>query len=215
MPQTVLIEARQEWHAAWRIRDFRIKMIIGLILVIATLSSFPSFFQRIQRRNGAHLYDPILRWLPAHDVSIPLFIMIWTLSLLALFRAFQNPRILLIFCWSYFLLSALREVTIALVPLDPPANLIGLVDPLSNFFYGPKFVTKDLFPSGHTATVFLLFFCLPGKGDRRIALIITFGVAFLLLVQHVHYTLDVLGGFLYGWFAWWLVTRTVTRDYPA
>ena len=136
----------------------------------------------------------------------------WSLSALAIVRAIRTPRILLVFIWSYFLLTALRMLTISLLPLEPPANLIGLVDPLSNFFYGPKFVTKDLFPSGHTSTMFLLYFCLQTKKDRRLGLFVTFAVAFLLLIQHVHYTVDILGGFLYGWFAWWVVVHSIARD---
>lgn len=212
MAQTTLIELRQEWQGAWSAPLFRLKMIIGLILLAATVSSFPFFFQRIELRQGVALPDPVLRWLPSHDVSLPLFILIWSLSALTLFRAIRNPRILLVFIWSYVLLSLLRMLTITLLPLEPPANLIGLVDPLSNFFYGPKFVTKDLFPSGHTSTMFLLFFCLTGKGDRRLALVVTCAVAFLLLIQHVHYTVDILGGFLYGWLSWWIVGHSIARD---
>jgi membrane-associated phospholipid phosphatase len=212
MPQTTFIAVRQEWQGAWSESGFRSKIIIGMILLTATVSSFPFFFQRIELRHGVTLSDPFLDWLPAHNVSLPLFILIWALSALTLFRAIQNPRILLVFIWAYVLLSLLRMLTITLVPLDPPANLIGLVDPLSNFFYGPKFVTRDLFPSGHTSTMFLLFFCLPGKGDRRLALMVTFAVAFLLLIQHVHYTVDILGGLLYGWISWWVVVHSIARD---
>jgi membrane-associated phospholipid phosphatase len=102
-------------------------------------------------------------------------------------------------------------LTITLVPLDPPAGLIPLVDPLSNFFYGDKFVTKDLFFSGHTSSVFLLCLTIPGRTDKKLALIATFIVGFLLLVQHVHYTLDILGGFLFAWIAYKLATRLVQR----
>lgn len=212
MAQSTFIELRQEWQGAWSAPLFRIKMIIGSILLAATVSCFPFFFQRIELRQGTALPDPFLHWLPAHNVSLPLFILIWSLSALTLVRAVRNPRILLVFIWSYILLSLFRMLTIYLLPLEPPANLIGLVDPLSNFFYGPKFVTKDLFPSGHTSTMFLLFLCLTGKGDRRLALVVTFAVAFLLLVQHVHYTVDILGGLLYGWLAWWIVVHSVARD---
>ena len=212
MAQTSFIAVRQEWQGAWSTPGFRNRMIIGTILLSATMSFMPYFFQWIQLRQGMALSDPLLRWLPARNVSLPLFILIWSLSALALFRAVRAPRILLVFIWSYVLLTLLRMLTIYLLPMEPPANLIGLVDPLSNFFYGPKFVTKDLFPSGHTSTMFLLFFCLTGKGDRRLALVVTFGVAFLLLVQHVHYTVDILGGFLYGWLAWWIVVHSVARD---
>ena len=212
MAQSTLVAVRREWQGAWSEPRFRAKMIVGMILVAATVASFPYFFQRIELRHGDSLRDPILQWLPAHDVSIPLFILIWSVSALTLVRAIQNPRILLVFIWAYVLLSLSRMVTITLVPLEPPSHLIGLIDPLSNFFYGPKFVTKDLFPSGHTSTVFLLFLCLTAKRDRQFALVATFTVAFLLLVQHVHYTVDILGGFLYGWLCWWLAIHTIARD---
>jgi membrane-associated phospholipid phosphatase len=86
-------------------------------------------------------------------------------------------------------------------------GLIGLVDPISNFFYGEKFVTRDLFFSGHTSTVFLIFLCLPGSRDKKIALAVTIIVGFLLLVQHVHYTLDVLGALLFAWIAYRIARR--------
>jgi membrane-associated phospholipid phosphatase len=212
MSQTSLIELRQEWQEAWGIRSFRAKVIAGFLITVSILSFFPSFFQRIEQRQGIVLNDPLLRLVPAHNVSVLLFIIIWTLSALAAVRAVQSPRMLLTFVWSFIVLSLFRMLTIFLVPLDPPAGLIGLIDPLSNFFYGPKFVTKDLFFSGHTSTVFLLYFCLPGRVDKRLALLITFGVALLLLIQHVHYTLDVLGGFLFGWLSWWIATKTIVRE---
>ncbi len=192
---------------------FRQLLILGIILIVSILSIFPFFFQWIEHRQGIVLNDPMLALLPARNVSVPLFIMIWTMSTLAAIRAVQNPRILLIFTWSFLVLSIFRTLTITLVPLDPPAGLIGLSDPLSNFFYGhDRFITKDLFFSGHTSTMFLLYFCLTGRGDRRLALLITFCVAILLLVQHVHYTLDILGGFLFGWLSWWIGIRIIGRD---
>ncbi|HEV3324829.1 MAG TPA: phosphatase PAP2 family protein [Puia sp.] len=212
MSQTSLIAVRQEWQEAWGIRRFRTLVMAGFLITVAILSFFPSFFQRIEQRRGIVLNDPLLRLIPAHNVSIPLFIIIWTLSALAAVRCVQSPRMFLTFVWSFIVLSLFRMLTIFLVPLDPPAGLIGLIDPLSNFFYGPKFVTKDLFFSGHTSTIFLLYFCLPGRVDKRLALLITFGVALLLLIQHVHYTLDVLGGFLFGWLSWWITTKTILRE---
>jgi membrane-associated phospholipid phosphatase len=70
-------------------------------------------------------------------------------------------------------------------------------------------VTKDLFFSGHTSSVFLLFLTIPGRTDKRLALLATAVVAFLLLVQHVHYTLDVLGGLLFAWVAYQVATRII------
>jgi PAP2 superfamily C-terminal len=210
MPQTTFIALRQEWQGAWHDSAFRRRVLTGLIVVISLLSTFPLFFQHIERRHGALLNDPILRLLVPHNISVPLFIVIWAIMGLSIYRAAQTPMMFLTYLWSFIFLSLFRMLTITLVPLDPPAGLIPLVDPLSNFFYGDKFVTKDLFFSGHTSSVFLLFLTIPGKTDKKLALIATFIVALLLLVQHVHYTLDVLGGFLFAWIAYRL-GRLVVR----
>ena len=37
------------------------------------------------------------------------------------------------------------------------------------------------------------------------------GVAFLLLVQHVHYSLDVLGGFVFAWLSYQIAIRWILR----
>ncbi|HTR29873.1 MAG TPA: phosphatase PAP2-related protein [Puia sp.] len=213
MPQPSSIAIRQEWHAAWQVPKFRQRLILGIALVVSLLSIFPYFFNWVEKRQGVLLNDRVLSVLPPHNVSVPLFILIWSLSLLGIVRAVQFPRFLLTFVWSFFLLSLFRVLTITLVPLDPPANLLNLADPLSNFFYGhDRFITKDLFFSGHTSTMFLLFLCFTGRGDRKIALIVTCFVAFLLLVQHVHYTVDIVGGFIFGWISWSLGSRIAGKD---
>jgi hypothetical protein len=213
MPQPSSIAIRHEWQVAWNLPGFRQRLIVGVILVISILSSFPYFFHWVEQRHGLLLNDPVLALLTPRNVSVPLFVLIWTLSSWAAFRAVWNPRFFLVFIWSFVLLSIFRGLTITLLPLDPPAGLIGLTDPLSNFFYGhDRFITKDLFFSGHTSTMFLLYFCFTGRGDRRFALLVTCCVACLLLIQHVHYTMDILGGFLFGWISWWLGNRIAGRD---
>ena len=212
MPQTILIEVRQEWQEAWLLTAFRRRLKTGLILIGAILSMLPWFFNLIERRHGILLNDPVLRVLPPHNVSVALFVVIWGFTAYCVFRAAQTPKMFLTYLWAFLFLTAFRILTIALVPLDPPAGLIALVDPVSNFFYGSdKFVTKDLFFSGHTSSVFLLFLTVPGRTDKKLALAVTALVAFLLLVQHVHYTLDILGGLLFCWLSWFIATRTVVR----
>lgn len=76
--------------------------------------------------------------------------------------------------------------------MEPPHGLIPLVDPVSNLFYGKKFVTKDLFFSGHTSTLLLISFCLQQKKDKYFTLLTGTTVGILVLIQHVHYTIDVI-----------------------
>ena len=111
---------------------------------------------------------------------------------------------MLIFVLGYILLTLSRFITITLFPLEPPLNLIELVDPLSNAFYGKSFVTKDLFFSGHTSSALMIFLCLEKKREKLFTLVATCVVGFGVLVQHIHYTIDVLAVpfFTYGCF--WL-----------
>ena len=88
--------------------------------------------------------------------------------------------------------SLARFMSISLVPLMPPAGLIPLHDPLTGIFYGEANITKDLFFSGHTASITIMLLCLQKRGDRFVALVALICVASLLLVQHIHYSIDVL-----------------------
>lgn len=138
------------------------------------------------------LYDWLLEKIPAHNVSLPVFIFIWGVTLLAIIRCLKNPQILLLLLWTYLLVSLSRILCIWLVPLYPPPHLIPLVDPLTNFFYGKHYITKDLFFSGHTSSVFIIFLGLEKKRDKIFTLLSVLCIGVLLMVQHVHYTIDIL-----------------------
>jgi len=92
-----------------------------------------------------------------------------------------------------------RVTTISLIPLEPPIGHIPLIDPLTSITYGGSniHITKDLFFSGHTSNLFMFFLCLQKKRDKQFALLATIIVGFLVLVQHVHYSVDVAGAFLF------------------
>lgn len=173
---------------------FRKRIQLGLVVWIAVLIAFPFFFNYIENRNGIHLNDFIINSIPAYDVSIPTFLIIWSMFLLFLYRAIYDPTLLLIFLWGFIFLSASRFISIYLVPLNPPEQLIALRDPITNIFYGKKhgFITKDLFYSGHTSTQFLMCLCFTKRSDKILALISTILVGTLVLIQHVHYSIDVI-----------------------
>lgn len=181
------------WKTAVKKDRFKIRLIIITLLFAAILIVFPFFFQHIEQREGKVLTDLIVDQIKPVDVSIPIFICIWGITLLMVVRCFRNPMMLLIGLYSFIVLTLLRMICITLVPLNPPPGLIPLVDPLSNFFYGKsQFVTKDLFFSGHTSSQFLFLLCLHKRSDKILAFLSTCIVGTLVLVQHVHYTIDVL-----------------------
>lgn len=192
------------WQAAWKFPIFRWKFVIGVTGVLILLLTFPYFFQTIERHSGPVLNDIVLDQLPPQDVSLVIFLTIWASALLILIRARRSPVIFMLFTYGYIVVSLTRMLTINLFPLDPPAGLIPLIDPLSNAFYGEKYITKDLFFSGHTSSIFLIFLSLRRRWDRLFAFVGSLIVGGLLLVQHVHYTIDVMGAFVFTYPLYWI-----------
>ena len=195
------------WRNAWQHNVYKMTMISGF-LILCIISCFLNyFFQAIEVRQGIEIQDILLSRLPARDCSEVIFILIWSCIGLATFRFVNSPRLFLVFLWSYVLLCLTRIITITLVPLNAPAGLIPLRDPLSNYFYGQVFITKDLFYSGHTATLFLIYLCLEKKNDRLFVLFSTGVVGLLLLIQHVHYSMDVLAAPFFAYFNYYCIQR--------
>ncbi|MBO0938483.1 hypothetical protein J2I47_18170 [Fibrella sp. HMF5335] len=197
------------WRAAWKRPRFRRMAIGGLLLVLALLSVWPAYLARIEARDGLQLNDVVLYSLPVYDASLAVFISLWSAALLLIYRVQRSPAIYLRFIWGYALLFITRIISIGLTPLDPPNGLIELRDPLSNYFYGATFITKDLFFSGHTASICLMAFCLTRPRDRWLVFFGTAVVGVGVLLLRIHYTADVVAApfFAYGVYrlAKWLV----------
>lgn len=193
------ISYKSHWQEAWGNPVFRRKFSIASLVLIVIVFSLPTFFHYIEKREGATLHDLVLHAIPPADVSVPTFLIIWTISGLVIVRMIQQPSFALLMLSAFTLLCIARMVSIAMVPLDPPAGLIKLNDPITSLIYGgkDKFMTKDLFFSGHTSNMFIMCLCLPKKTDKYIAFVATLAVAILVLVQHVHYTIDVLAAFVF------------------
>jgi hypothetical protein len=190
------------WKDNWQSTDYRRKFISGLIIISFILMSLPFFYQAIEERNGIKFNDYLLQWLPAYDLSMPIFIVIWAMALLTFSRFKQDPQIFLTFLWGFILINLSRFVSIGLVPLNAPEGLIAIHDPISNYFYGEKFITKDLFFSGHTAAMSLMFLCLKKRSDKILAFLSTIIIGICVLLQHVHYTIDVLMAPVITYFLW-------------
>ena len=125
--------------------------------------------------------------------------MLWSTSLLMIIRCIQQPAIFLMAIYLLIAITLTRLITISLIPLDPPLGLIVLKDPITSLTYGGLrvFITKDLFFSGHTANLFMFYLCLQKKRDKQFAIFATIIVGSLLLVQHVHYAVDVIAALLF------------------
>jgi hypothetical protein len=197
------------WGAAMKDNLFKKKLYAGLVLVLLVLGCLPFFFQHIELRQGIMLNDIVLTNLAAKDVSIPIFTIIWSMVVLFVVRSIQDPLLFITYLYGFFILCLIRIITITFVVLNPPHDLIPLVDPISNSFYGKSFITKDLFFSGHTATQWLFFLCFRRKFDKALALCCSIAVGFLVLVQHVHYTVDVVAAPVFTTICYWIAKKIV------
>ncbi len=190
----------EQWRPYWRNKLFRNKLALGILILVLLVAFLPYYFAFIEARRGIQLNDIVLNYIDSANVSIPTFIIIWSLSLWYLYKSANDPALILLILWGLNVLFISRIISIYLVPLDPPKDLVELIDPITNRFYGAKFITKDLFFSGHTATLVCLSLCLRKRKDQLIVLTGGIIVGILVLVQHVHYTIDVIAAFVFPYF---------------
>lgn len=199
------------WPEAWRQPVFRVRLLLVLALLLVLVAGLPRFFAFIQARPGVVLPDPLLALLPPLDVSVPTFAAIYLSIAAGVVYLVPRPVLLLRALWAYWLLHLCRCLTLWLLPLEPPPGLVLLRDPLVDqlIYAAPTPITKDLFFSGHTATVVLLALAV-GPGWLRRGL---FGAAavvgLLVMVQHAHYSYDVLAAPLFAAGCTWLARRIV------
>ncbi len=205
-------KAKNNWSLAWSFKAFRIETLLGMLFNLVVLSFLPIFFNYIEKRNGTLLNDPLLDMLPYYNVSLPLVLFFIATFCLLIYRAIESPRIFITFLFSFLFLTLFRIAAIYYVPLNPPDHLISLNDPIANLMYVGGFKTKDLFFSGHTSTIFLIALCLQGRYDRLFATACTIAIGSLLLIQHVHYTMDVLSAPLFAYGCYYITTRSGLID---
>jgi hypothetical protein len=198
------------WQFAWEYPAFRVKFILGFLMMFLILFYLQDFFLFIQARNGVLMDDWVLSRLPAHDVSRYIFLILYPATGFFIWRVIKNSSMCITALWGYTFLCLARMITISLIPLDAPLNLVHLKDPFSIIFYGSNLITKDLFFSGHTATLCLVGLCLENKTEKMIIFCATAVLGVLLLVQHVHYTADVIAAPVFSYIFWYL-GKTITR----
>jgi membrane-associated phospholipid phosphatase len=169
----------------------RIELIITILLLAVILFIFPNFLAFVEERQGVILADPILELFNPIDLTWLTFGLIYISLIVAIISFATKPEILLLVLQSYSLRVIFRIVVMYSAPLDAPEKLILLNDPFVQFFGSGDVLTKDLFFSGHTATLFLLFLVSDKKQLKIIFLLCTVIVGIAVLLQHVHYTIDV------------------------
>jgi len=212
MPDTVHVlepssPTARAWSEAWSDRRFRAEVVLTAGSFVGILMVMARFLAWVELRPGVVLPDAVLAVIPPRDVTWITFALIYAGILTALAALVPYPRRMLLGLQSYVVLVLLRMAVMSVTPLDPPPGMIVLRDPLVQVLGTGEPLTKDLFFSGHTSTMFLLSLLAPGRLTRGFFLACTVAVAGCVLWQHVHYTVDVLAAPLFAYASYALVSR--------
>ena len=168
------------------------EMVFTIVFLAIVLFILPKFLGFIEQREGVVLPDPILKLFNPVNLTWLTFGLIYLSLVSAVIYFSTKPELLFIALQSYTLLVIFRMIVMYVTPFNAPADLILLNDPFVQIFGGGEILTKDLFFSGHTATLFLLYLITDKKYLKFIYLIFTILVGVAVLLQHVHYTVDVI-----------------------
>lgn len=179
------------WSEFLHNKYFRKELIVSLLVLALTLTSLAKFLDFVEMRKGITLPDPLLRLFNPINLTWLTFILIYLSIILILFLFATKPKKLIFAVQCYTLLIIIRIFMMFLMPLNPPEGMIPLNDPFVQIFGTGQLLTKDLFFSGHTATIFLFYFVSDKKIFKAFFLIATILVGTSVLLQHVHYSIDV------------------------
>ena len=202
------------WRNAWTSRRFRVVAIVTAVLTPCVLRGLTGFLNVVEARPGVVLPDPLLGLFEAQDVTWLTFGINYVGVCGGIAILLRHPRHLVLAIQTYVGMAVFRMAAMSLMPLDPPAGAIPLQDPVVQVLATGQLLTRDLFFSGHTATLFLIGLSMPKKGLQIAYFAATTVIGFCVLVQHSHYTIDVLAAPFFTYAAFRIVVLVQRRVLP-
>jgi len=183
---------KTNWQHYWQEKKNRVAFFVSILLLALVLFCFLHFLTYNESRQGYRFNDPILSLFSPLDFSVITFGITYFMGLSGIAIALKKPKLFVQIVQAYILITFFRMLSMYLLPLEAPADIIPLKDFfLQNTFYSGRDNLKDLFFSGHTATIFLfgIYF-----SDKKLKIIFFLGsivIGTLVMLQHVHYSIDV------------------------
>jgi len=193
---------KSDWKALFARPSTRYAFILTILALATALNLFGRFLVYVESRPGIVLHDPLFDLFNAHDFNTPIFVLIYGSLITGLIFLLPKPRYLMLALQAYCIMVIMRFIAMYLTPLEVPEGIINLRDPLVFTLGTGKIVTKDLFFSGHIASLTILFFTAKNKHLKRIFFALTIIVAVLIFLQKAHYTIDMLAAPFFAFTAW-------------
>ena len=190
------------------------RVFVAAPALAVSLFVLARFLLWVEARPGSVLNDPVLLMFSPRDVNWVTFGFIYAGVIGGIVILSRHPERCVLAFQSYIVMVVFRIIAMALVPLDPPPGLIALKDPFVEMFGTGTTLTRDLFFSGHTSTLFLLFLVMPSKFARLVFFFCVLAVAFCVLLQHVHYGIDVFVAPFFTYCAYAIARGANARYFP-
>ena len=187
------------WKQKLKDKKFKIEFILTLIFLLLALFLFTRYLTFNEGRNGVTLDDPFLALFKPVNTNWLTFGLIYGSIFIAIISFLKTPDRLMFAFQSYMILLVIRSIAMYSIPLNPPHQTIPLIDPFVKYLGTGIQLNKDLFFSGHTATLFLLYLISENKILKKIFLICTIAVGLSVLIQHTHYSVDVIAAPFFGY----------------
>ncbi len=195
------------WKKEFKNKNFKSSTFVTLIVISIVLFLVTRFLTYNEFREGFSIKDPILSLFNPIDVTWITFIIMYSAIPITIISSIKEPRTIILALQVYIVMISLRVVGMFLLPLNPPETIIILEDPFIAFFSTGMTFKKDLFFSGHTATMFLMYLCVNNKIVKSFLLLSTISIGVLVLVQHVHYTIDVFASPFFTYVAYLIAKK--------
>ncbi len=182
------------WSQAWRSRSFRNQLVLSLLLLVGAAMHQFHYLRVWQLRPGIQINDLILNLFTPLDFSVPIFILEYSTMLMVFIFVLTNPNRLVKGFQMFALIFFARTLSVYMVPLDAPGDMIPLNDPMASLLLHTNevFVCKDLFFSGHVSAITLLMLITENKYLKAYGFMSAVVVSVLIMWQHVHYSSDVI-----------------------
>ena len=193
---------KNAWQLYFSRPNKRTIFLFTLVLLAITLISFVYFLTFNENRTGYIFNDPILNLFEPVAISEITFFITYFFAIYGIITSFREPALFVSLLQAYTIMTLFRMACLYIIPLEAPATIIPLKDTfLQSTFYSGRENLKDLFFSGHTAIIFLFAFAFRKKGTKILFLFGACLVGILVVLQHVHYSIDVVAAPVFAFFA--------------
>jgi hypothetical protein len=182
------------WREVIRTAHGRWSIAFSVACLTMMVFYMPVYYRDIiGPKQGLYLDDPLLKLFKPIDWSALIFLILYLSVAHLVFSSIRNPNMLLVALTTYFIIAPIRMLTMYLFTLEPPKEMILLIDPVIAFLvYPDSGFAKDLFFSGHVSAMTAMALVEGNRIARMIKFIAACLVGLLLAWQQVHYTIDLL-----------------------